>query len=150
MVRYEMQRRPSSSRGPTRFDLQAKPDLVAPGVNVVSLAVRGSRLFNEFEDLRVPGATGQPEYFSLSGTSMASPAVAGAAALLLRENHALPVHALKISLQVTARLVPLTDVLTQGAAATMALQACSLELIDEQLATCVVQAAAAGGPEGDA
>jgi serine protease AprX len=107
----------SSSRGPTRFDLQAKPDLVAPGVNIVSLAVRGSRLFNEFENLRVPGATGQPEYLSLSGTSMASPAVAGAAALLLRENHALSVHALKISLQFTARLVPLTDVLTQGAGA---------------------------------
>ena len=38
----------SSSRGPTRFDLLAKPDLVAPGVNIVSLAARGSRLFNEF------------------------------------------------------------------------------------------------------
>ena len=107
----------SSSRGPTRFDLQAKPDLVAPGVNIVSLAVRGSLLFNKFEDLRVLGATGEPEYFSLSGTSMASPAVAGAAALLLRQNHALSVHALKISLQFTARLVPLTDVLTQGAGA---------------------------------
>jgi hypothetical protein len=43
--------------------------------------------------------------------------VAGAAALLLRENHALSVHALKISLQFTARLLPLTDVLTQGAGA---------------------------------
>src|SRR5436190_4666665 len=107
----------SSSRGPTRFDLLAKPDLVAPGVNIVSLAARGSRLFNELPNLRVPGATGQPEYFTLSGTSMASPAVAGAAALLLRDNHALSVHALKISLQFTARLVPLTDVLTQGAGA---------------------------------
>ncbi len=107
----------SSSRGPTRFDLLAKPDLVAPGVNIVSLAARGSRLFNEFEHLRVPGATGTPEYFTLSGSSMASPAVAGAAALLLRENHALSVHALKISLQFTARLVPVTDVLTQGAGA---------------------------------
>ncbi|HUQ86027.1 MAG TPA: S8 family serine peptidase [Vicinamibacterales bacterium] len=107
----------SSSRGPTRFDLLAKPDLVAPGVNIVSLAARGSRLFNEFEDLRVAGATGEPEYFTLSGTSMASPAVAGAAARLLRENHALTVHALKISLQFTARLLPLTDVLSQGAGA---------------------------------
>lgn len=107
----------SSSRGPTRFDLLAKPDLVAPGINIVSLAARGSRLFTEYAHLRVPGATGQPEYFTLSGTSMASPAVAGAAALLLRENDALPVHALKISLQFTARLVPLTDILTQGAGA---------------------------------
>jgi serine protease AprX len=107
----------ASSRGPTRFDLLAKPDLVAPGANIVSLASRGSRLFREFEHLRVPGSTGLPEYFVLSGTSMASPAVAGAAALLLRDNPALSIHALKISLQFTARLVGETDVLTQGAGA---------------------------------
>ena len=65
----------------------------------------------------MPGSNGQPDYFTLSGTSMASPAVAGAAALLLRENHALSVNTLKISLQFTARLLPLTDVLTQGAGA---------------------------------
>jgi len=105
----------SSSRGPTRFDLLAKPDLLAPGVNIVSLAARGSYLFNKYENLRVPGANGRPDYFTLSGTSMASPVVAGTAALLLRDNHALSVHALKISLQFTARLLPLTDVLSQGA-----------------------------------
>ena len=57
----------SSSRGPTRFDLLAKPDLVAPGVNIVSLAAPGSRLFNEFEHLRVPGATGQPRILHAVG-----------------------------------------------------------------------------------
>jgi CsoR family transcriptional regulator, copper-sensing transcriptional repressor len=41
------------------------------------------------------------------------------------------------------------DVLTQVAAATKALQAFSLELLDEHLATCVVQAAVAGGEEAD-
>jgi serine protease AprX len=107
----------ASSRGPTRFDLLAKPDLVAPGANIVSLAARGSRLFSEFEHLRVPGSTGLPDYFVLSGTSMASPTVAGAAALLLGDNRALSIHALKISLQFTARQVDETDVLTQGAGA---------------------------------
>jgi serine protease AprX len=105
----------SSSRGPTRFDLLAKPDLVAPGVNIVSLAARGSMLFEQYPNLRVPGSTGKPEYFTLSGASMASPAVAGAAALLLRQNEALSVNTLKIALQFTARILPLTDVLTQGA-----------------------------------
>lgn len=42
------------------------------------------------------------------------------------------------------------DILTQVSAATKALQAFSLELLDEHLATCVVQAAAAGGPEAAA
>jgi serine protease AprX len=107
----------SSSRGPTRFDLLAKPDLVAPGVNIVSLAAQGSMLFEKYPNLRVTGSTGKQEYFTLSGTSMASPAVAGAAALLLRENQALSVNTVKIALQFTARLLPLTDVLTQGAGA---------------------------------
>ncbi len=107
----------ASARGPTRFDLLAKPDVVAPGANIVSLAARGSHLFTQFKHLRVQGATGQPDYFILSGTSMAAPAVAGAAALLLQHNPALPIHALKISLQFTARLVLGTDVLTQGAGA---------------------------------
>jgi subtilisin family serine protease len=107
----------TSSRGPTRFDLLAKPDLVAPGVNIVSLSVKGSRLFNEFEEYRVSGATGEPHYFVLSGTSMASPVVAAAAALLLQTNPALSTNTLKLALQFTARLVPDIDVLTQGAGA---------------------------------
>ena len=41
------------------------------------------------------------------------------------------------------------DVLTQVSAATRALQSFSLELLEEHLAHCVVQAAAAGGPEAD-
>jgi DNA-binding FrmR family transcriptional regulator len=41
------------------------------------------------------------------------------------------------------------DILTQVAAATKALQAFSLELLDEHLATCVVHAAAAGGEEAE-
>jgi serine protease AprX len=108
---------PSSSRGPTRFDLLAKPDLIAPGVNIVSVAARGSRLYNELPQRRVAGSTGRPDYLSLSGTSMASPTVAGAVVMLLRENRELTANAVKLILQFTSRLVPSTDVLTQGAGA---------------------------------
>ena len=41
------------------------------------------------------------------------------------------------------------DILTQVSAATKALQSFSLELLDEHLAHCVVQAAQRGGTEAD-
>lgn len=41
------------------------------------------------------------------------------------------------------------DILTQVAAATRALQSFSLELLEEHLAGCVLDAAAKGGPEAD-
>jgi DNA-binding FrmR family transcriptional regulator len=41
------------------------------------------------------------------------------------------------------------DILTQISAATKALQSFSLQLLDEHLSTCVVDAAAAGGKEAE-
>ena len=57
-----------SSRGPTPYTFLIKPDITAPGVNVLS------SVFN---------ATYEPEYAFFSGTSMATPHTAGSAALLL-------------------------------------------------------------------
>ncbi|MGE3489712.1 MAG: S8 family serine peptidase [Vicinamibacterales bacterium] len=117
----------SSSSGPTRYDLLAKPDLVAPGVQIVSLAAPGSMLYEQYAyeaDGITPRLLVGDSYFTLSGTSMASPAVAAAAALILEANRSLSANALKMSLQYTARLlvVPGTNqttsgVLTQGAGA---------------------------------
>ncbi len=42
------------------------------------------------------------------------------------------------------------DILTQVSAATKALQSVALDLLEEHLATCVVDAARAGGAEADA
>ncbi|MCK9918139.1 S8 family serine peptidase, partial [Microbacteriaceae bacterium K1510] len=67
-----------SSRGPT-IDGLVKPDIVTPGVNIISLRSPGSTLDNAYPQRRV-----DEQYFSLSGTSMATPICAGAAALLFQ------------------------------------------------------------------
>jgi serine protease AprX len=67
-----------SSRGPT-IDGLVKPDLVTPGVNIVSLRSPGS-----FLDKTNLGARVDTNYVSLSGTSMATPICAGVVAQLLQ------------------------------------------------------------------
>lgn len=62
----------SSSRGPVAGYGQVKPDVSAPGTLINAATSPAS----------VIGATGQGFYSSISGTSMASPHVAGAAALV--------------------------------------------------------------------
>ncbi len=63
-------------------DSNAKPDLVAPGRRIVSIRVPGSTLDTLFPD-RVVAAQNGSTYFRLTGTSMATAVVSGAAALLL-------------------------------------------------------------------
>ena len=72
---------PFSSWGTS--DSTAKPDLVAPGRRIVSLRVTGSALDVLFPDRVVIAANGST-YLRLSGTSMATPVVSGAVALLLQ------------------------------------------------------------------
>src|SRR5207248_8887015 len=82
-----------SSKGPTLVDHIVKPDLVAPGNLVISLLAPNSTLALQFPKTLLPasiyetiGATGKSgDYFVLSGTSMATPVVAGAAALLIQK-----------------------------------------------------------------
>jgi serine protease AprX len=104
-----------SSKGPTTFDHVAKPDLVAPGNLVVSVAASGSTLILEYPAnlISAGGRSLSQPYFTLSGTSMATPAVSAAAALLLNQNSSLTPDQIKARLMKTAyKTFPASSVAT--------------------------------------
>src|SRR5581483_734621 len=108
-----------SSKGPSMLDHVVKPDVVAPGNRVASLLVANSTLANSAPlNVVSPTAYGasmfaQPYYFRLSGTSMATPVVSGAAALLLDANPALTPDVIKARLMKTAdKAFPVSSSLT--------------------------------------
>jgi serine protease AprX len=91
-----------SSKGPTTYDHVVKPDIVAPGNSIVSLAAPGATLEAAYPAELVTGNDGSNDYFTLSGTSMATPVVSGAVALLLQQNSALTPDQVKARLMKTA------------------------------------------------
>ncbi|WP_083751961.1 S8 family peptidase [Saccharothrix sp. ALI-22-I] len=94
-----------SSRGPRVADGAVKPDITAPGVDIV--AARAS----------TGGFLGTPvgeEHMSLSGTSMSSPHVAGAAALLAQRHPDWSGARLKAALTASAKPNPALSVYEQG------------------------------------
>jgi serine protease AprX len=91
-----------SSKGPTTYDHVVKPDLVAPGNDIVSLAAPGATLEAIYPSAFVTGNDGNNDYFTLSGTSMATPVVSGAVALLLQQNSKLTADQVKARLMKTA------------------------------------------------
>jgi len=110
-----------SSKGPTLFDQVAKPDIVAPGNKIMAALPTGLALTNTYPANKVPnsyyivGGTSQGSdyYFELSGTSMATPMVAGAAALLLQKQPSLTPDQIKAKLMKTAtKNFPVSSVAT--------------------------------------
>jgi serine protease AprX len=93
---------PYSSRGPSWYDAFAKPDIAAPGHNMLSVAAKGSYLRKENE---THGGAGN--YMRLSGTSMASGVASGVVALILEANPGLTPNALKAVVEFTA--IPVKD-----------------------------------------
>jgi serine protease AprX len=91
-----------SSKGPTVLDHIVKPDLVAPGNRLPSLRVAGSTLDTKYPQYQVTPTTGTSKYFILSGTSMATPLVSGAVALMFQKTPALTPDQVKARLMKTA------------------------------------------------
>jgi serine protease AprX len=109
-----------SSRGPTRFNLVAKPDLLAPGNKIWSTRSPGSTLDVQLPLSRIAGDLTRPwdlDYFELSGTSMAAPMVSGAAALMLQQNPWLNPATVKARLMQSARKASVGDPFATGAGA---------------------------------
>ena len=77
---------------------EVKPDLVAPGTNIIA------RLVNQNMGLAGshPANKVGTQYFRMSGTSMAAPMVSGAAALLLQDEPGLTPDQVKYRLMATA------------------------------------------------
>ncbi|MFC3093828.1 hypothetical protein DRW07_10140 [Alteromonas sediminis] len=78
---------PGSSTGPNLNPNVLKPDITAPGTDILSAAAPEPDIGFPFNSPALPPgsppvASGEPAYAMLSGTSMSSPQVAGAAALL--------------------------------------------------------------------
>jgi len=94
---------PFSSRGPRLSDSGLKPDITAPGVTITAALSKDSG-----------GPAGQA-YIDHSGTSMATPHVAGAAAILAQHSPALGGAALKATLMASAVPNPATAIYGQGA-----------------------------------
>ncbi len=90
---------PFSSRGPRVGDNAVKPEITAPGVGIVAAKAGGA-----------PGEDYQP----MSGTSMATPHVAGAAALLAQQHPGWRPERLKAVLTGTAKPTEGLTVFQQG------------------------------------
>jgi len=95
---------PFSSRGPRVGDGEIKPDITAPGVGIVAAKAAFGRI----------GTPVEPGYVSASGTSMATPHVAGAAAILAGQHPDWTGAQLKSALTASAKPTPGLTPFEQG------------------------------------
>ncbi|MBB5958325.1 subtilisin family serine protease [Saccharothrix tamanrassetensis] len=95
---------PFSSRGPRAGDGGVKPDVTAPGVDIAAAKAAKGNI----------GTPVDATHVALSGTSMATPHVAGAAALLAQQHPDWTGAQLKATLVASAKNNPDLTVLDQG------------------------------------
>lgn len=99
----------SSSRGPSMPNFDIKPDVVAPGTNIMSTL--------PMYKADNPKVSYDLAYGSETGTSMAAPHIAGIAVLLMQKHPDWTPFDVKVALSNTAQILDtkLYDVFTQGA-----------------------------------
>ncbi|SCF29839.1 S8 family serine peptidase [Micromonospora mirobrigensis] len=95
-----------SSRGPRVGDAGIKPDITAPGVGILAARSAASDRWPDEQN---------PQYTNLSGTSMATPHVAGAAAILVQQHPDWTPERIKSTLMAAARPNAAIGVYEQGA-----------------------------------
>lgn len=90
----------NSSQGPT-IDGLVKPDVLAPGVSIFGPLASGGALDNAALPHR------DKDYFAISGTSQATPMIAGLSAILLQANPSLDAEGIKAILKKASGPAPI-------------------------------------------
>lgn len=113
----------SSSRGPAKKTLDIKPDVVAPGTSILSSIPAYGR--------DIADADYSQSYDRFTGTSMASPHVAGLAALILEKHNNWTPFDVKVALMNNAKVLNTEsyDVTDQGAGRVQALNTIQAEAL---------------------
>jgi serine protease AprX len=131
---------PFSSVGPTQFDGWMKPDLVAPGRSVISLADPGSTIYTTN-----PTAVVGKANFVGSGTSFAAAITTGAAALVASANPTATPDEIKGRLLGNAMPAELGNPLVEGHGFLNALYAATgPKLVYDQTAAAAAESASPG------
>ncbi len=128
---------PFSSRGPARYEIVVKPDVVAPGTRVVSLEAQNGYIGSAYSQYHIAGS-GKNAYLRLSGSSMSTAVVSGGIALLLNAQPSLTPAQVKIALQMGARYLPNDGLIGGGAGSVNFAQALKIArngLLDNLLTT---------------
>ena len=104
---------PYSSKGPARYEVAVKPDVVAPGTRITSLEAQNSYISTTYRQWHIAGS-GKNAYLRLSGTSMSTAVVSGGVALLMNAYPSLTPAQVKMSIQMGARFIPEAGLIGAG------------------------------------